>query len=60
MVFYSVGSATGAVASTAVYGMAGWGAVCALGAAISALALLVRAATRRGTAPARAVGAPAG
>ncbi|OKJ39105.1 MFS transporter [Streptomyces sp. CB01580] len=60
MVFYSVGSATGAVASTAVYGMAGWGAVCALGAAISALALLLWAATRRGTAPARAVGAPAG
>ncbi|MEU3655514.1 MFS transporter [Streptomyces sp. NPDC032161] len=60
MVFYSVGSATGAVASTAVYGMAGWGAVCALGAAISALALLVWAATRRGTAPARTVGAPTG
>ncbi|WP_424860324.1 MFS transporter [Streptomyces sp. MMS24-I29] len=59
MVFYSVGSATGAVASTAVYGMAGWGAVCALGAAISALALLLWAATRRGTAPARAVSAPA-
>ncbi|MFI5770482.1 MFS transporter [Streptomyces sp. NPDC051658] len=41
MVFYSVGSATGALASTAVHAMAGWGAVCLLGAAISALALLV-------------------
>ncbi|WP_335936189.1 MFS transporter [Streptomyces sp. PTD5-9] len=58
MVFYSVGSATGAVASTAVYGRAGWGAVCVLGAAISALALVVWAATRGG--PARARGASAG
>ncbi|GAA1294676.1 MFS transporter [Planotetraspora silvatica] len=49
MVFYSIGSATGAIASTTVYAMAGWGAVCVLGAAISALALLVWAATRRGS-----------
>ncbi|MFD8825006.1 MFS transporter [Streptomyces sp. NPDC059605] len=41
MVFYSIGSATGALASTAVHARAGWGAVCLLGAAISALALLV-------------------
>lgn len=60
MVFYSVGSAGGAIASTAVYDRAGWGAVCALGAAISALALLVWAATRGGTAAARAVGTTSG
>ncbi|MFG2563623.1 MFS transporter [Streptomyces sp. NPDC048496] len=41
MVFYSIGSATGAVASTTVYAIAGWGAVCVLGAAISVLALLL-------------------
>ncbi|MFJ2894977.1 MFS transporter [Streptomyces sp. NPDC087218] len=41
MVFYSVGSGAGALASTAVHARAGWGAVCLLGAAISALALLV-------------------
>ncbi|MEU9620888.1 MFS transporter [Streptomyces sp. NPDC048155] len=54
MVFYSVGSATGALASTTVYAMAGWGAVCVLGAAISALAFLVWAVTRGGTAGASA------
>ncbi|WTG04807.1 MFS transporter [Streptomyces sp. NBC_00012] len=47
MVFYSVGSAAGALASTAVHGMAGWGAVCLLGAAISLLALLVWAVDSR-------------
>ncbi|MFF9349447.1 MFS transporter [Streptomyces sp. NPDC014734] len=47
MVFYSVGSAVGAVASTTVYDRSGWGAVCVLGAAFSALALLVWATTRR-------------
>ncbi|MFJ5723237.1 MFS transporter [Streptomyces sp. NPDC093149] len=46
MIFYSVGSATGALASTTVYARAGWGAVCLLGAAFSALALVVWAATR--------------
>ena len=40
MVFYSVGSAAGAIASTIVYAMAGWIGVCALGATISAGALL--------------------
>ncbi|ARX80859.1 MFS transporter [Streptomyces alboflavus] len=49
MVFYSIGSATGAVGSTAVYAAAGWGAVCLLGAAISATALVLWAVTRRGT-----------
>ena len=37
---YSVGSAAGAIASTIVYAMAGWIGVCALGATISAGALL--------------------
>ncbi|MGW2182226.1 MFS transporter [Streptomyces sp. NPDC001732] len=41
MVFYSVGSAAGALASTTVHAWAGWGAVCLLGAVTSALALLV-------------------
>ncbi|MFE0173181.1 MFS transporter [Streptomyces sp. NPDC059002] len=46
MVFYSIGSATGALASTTVYAAAGWGAVCLLGAAISATALILWAVTR--------------
>ncbi|MFE5093943.1 MFS transporter [Streptomyces sp. NPDC056638] len=58
MVFYSVGSAAGALASTAVYAMAGWGAVCVLGAAISAVALLVWAATRNARPAAGTTGAP--
>jgi len=41
MVFYSIGSAAGAIASTMTYAMAGWFGVCVLGAAISAVALLV-------------------
>ncbi|GII54956.1 MFS transporter [Planotetraspora thailandica] len=61
MVFYSIGSACGAAGSTAMYAAAGWGGVCALGAAISCGALLLwacsgdarprrspRAADRRG------------
>ncbi|MFJ2775203.1 MFS transporter [Kitasatospora sp. NPDC087315] len=39
MAFYSVGSAVGAIASTAVYAAAGWPGVCLLGAAFSLLAL---------------------
>ncbi|MFF2409857.1 MFS transporter [Streptomyces sp. NPDC058092] len=58
MVFYSVGSAAGALASTTVYARAGWGAVCVLGAAISALALLVWAATRKESPAAGTTGAP--
>ncbi|ARF75959.1 MFS transporter [Kitasatospora albolonga] len=46
MVFYSVGSATGAIAATSLYAVAGWGAVCALGAAFSCLGLVVWALTR--------------
>ncbi|MFE7607875.1 MFS transporter [Streptomyces celluloflavus] len=53
MVFYSIGSATGALASTTVYARAGWGAVCVLGAVFSALALLVWAVTLRSTTTAR-------
>jgi predicted MFS family arabinose efflux permease len=40
MVFYSLGSAGGAICSTTVYSLAGWPGVCVLGAAISALALV--------------------
>jgi predicted MFS family arabinose efflux permease len=41
MVFYSIGSASGSIASTLVYAWAGWPALCMLGAGISALALLI-------------------
>ncbi|QMV45177.1 MFS transporter [Cohnella cholangitidis] len=40
MVFYSLGSAAGSIASTAVYSSFGWIGVCLLGAAVSAFALL--------------------
>ncbi|UFW42321.1 hypothetical protein BcanWSM471_03680 [Bradyrhizobium sp. WSM471] len=40
MVFYSIGSALGAIGSTAVYARAGWIGVCFLGAGISSVALL--------------------
>lgn len=39
MCFYSLGSAVGASAATQVYAQWGWGAVCLLGALISATAL---------------------
>ena len=55
MVFYSIGSAGGAILSTSVYAVAGWLGVCGLGAAIGVTALLFWAATLR---PARM--APAG
>ncbi|MEV0279061.1 MFS transporter [Streptomyces sp. NPDC050610] len=48
MVFYSIGSATGAIAATSLYAAAGWGAVCALGAAFSCAGLALWAFTRRG------------
>jgi predicted MFS family arabinose efflux permease len=52
MLFYSIGSACGSIASTVVYAQAGWGGVCMLGAMISAVALLFWFATlERGTAP---------
>jgi predicted MFS family arabinose efflux permease len=49
MAFYSLGSAAGGIASTAVYAWAGWPGVCALGAAISAVALLFCCAMLRST-----------
>ncbi|WP_443062004.1 MFS transporter [Streptomyces sp. NBC_00490] len=49
MVFYSIGSATGAIAATSLYTVAGWGAVCTLGAAFSCLGLALWAFTRRST-----------
>ncbi|MFI9045980.1 MFS transporter [Streptomyces sp. NPDC053427] len=48
MVFYSIGSATGAIAATSLYTAVGWGAVCALGAAFSCLGLVLWAFTRHG------------
>ncbi|MFE6099860.1 MFS transporter [Streptomyces laurentii] len=47
MVFYSIGSATGALAATSLYAAAGWGAVCVLGAAFSGLGFLLWVCTRR-------------
>lgn len=47
MVFYSIGSGTGAIAATAAYSVGGWPGVCALGAAISLLALVVWAVHAR-------------
>jgi predicted MFS family arabinose efflux permease len=46
MLFYTVGSGLGAIASTAMYARAGWTGVCWLGAAISAAALVFWALTR--------------
>lgn len=40
MCFYSVGSATGAIAATQLYALWGWQAVCCAGAAVSACAFL--------------------
>ncbi len=39
MLFYSIGSAGGSIASTAMYAWAGWTGVCLLGAGINAVAL---------------------
>ncbi|GKU77454.1 MFS transporter [Paenibacillus sp. L3-i20] len=50
MVFYSIGSAVGSIASTQIYAHYGWHGVCLLGAAVSALALLFWAMTVRATA----------
>lgn len=47
MIFYSIGSATGSIASTTIYEHMGWNGVCLLGAVVSALALLFWALTRR-------------
>ncbi|MDR9768294.1 MFS transporter [Shewanella baltica] len=45
MLFYSIGSAIGAIASTAVYDSAGWNGVCILGTAISIVAVIFWAVT---------------
>lgn len=47
MTFYSIGSATGSIASTSIYARFGWDGVCILGAGVSAFALLFWAWTRR-------------
>lgn len=47
MVFYSIGSAIGAISSTMAYAQAGWSGVAMLGATFSAFALLVWASTLR-------------
>lgn len=45
MLFYSVGSGLGAIASTATFAAYGWSGVCLLGAGVSGVALLFWAAT---------------
>jgi len=50
MIFYSIGSAIGSIASTYLYAHYGWYAVCLLGAGFSALALGFWLMTRRMTA----------
>ena len=47
MVFYSIGSAGGSIASTQIYAHFGWGGVSLLGASVSTFALLFWAMTRR-------------
>jgi predicted MFS family arabinose efflux permease len=51
MVFYSIGSATGAIASTAAYAAFGWGGVCALGAGLSLAAFTAWAVSPDAVAP---------
>lgn len=40
MMFYSAGSAGGALAATNMFAWAGWAGVCSLGASLSLIALL--------------------
>lgn len=47
MIFYSIGSATGSIASTSIYAYSGWNGVCLLGAIVSALAFLFWTLTYR-------------
>ncbi|WP_244504870.1 MULTISPECIES: MFS transporter [unclassified Lysinibacillus] len=49
MVFYSIGSAGGSIASTQTYAHFGWEGVCLLGASISTIALIFWVMTRRFT-----------
>jgi predicted MFS family arabinose efflux permease len=53
MLFYSIGSAGGSIASTAMYAWAGWTGVCLLGAGINAVALGYWWLTLKSGAPAR-------
>jgi predicted MFS family arabinose efflux permease len=46
MIFYSIGSATGSIASTSIYVYFGWNGVSLLGAMVSALALLFWSLTK--------------
>ncbi|NVM91393.1 MFS transporter [Variovorax sp. SG517] len=46
MIFYSIGSATGSMASTMVYAHVGWNGVCIAGALVSGMALAFWALTR--------------
>jgi predicted MFS family arabinose efflux permease len=46
MLFYAVGSGTGAALTTSVYAHSGWRGVCWLGASVSLLALILWALTR--------------
>ena len=48
MIFYSVGSATGSIASTLTYSLAGWSGVCILGGSVSACAIIFWVWTRTG------------
>ena len=47
MLFYSIGSGLGSIASTAVYAVLGWRGVCLLGACVSGIAFLFWVATLR-------------
>ncbi|MGG1661038.1 MFS transporter [Brevibacillus sp. NRS-1366] len=47
MIFYSIGSASGSIASTSMYAYAGWYGVCLLGAIVSAVALIFWGVTYR-------------
>lgn len=47
MMFYSIGSAGGSVASTQMYAHFGWGGVCFLGASISTITLIFWVTTKR-------------
>lgn len=51
MIFYSIGSAAGSIASTHTYAHFGWNGVCVLGASVSAVALIFWAVTKGVTAP---------
>jgi predicted MFS family arabinose efflux permease len=47
MIFYSIGSATGSIASTNIYAIFGWNGVCLLGASVCTFAFLFWALTSR-------------